>query len=543
MIVSDRAAPLPTADVCVVGAGPVGLALALRLEELGLSVLILESGPSGSRATSTEFLAGNHAHPRASTYRGIGGTSALWGGRCVPFDDLDFEEREHVPHSGWPIPHASLSTHYPAAAKFLQAGQGDLPSVTELAGEAFTLDAVERWSRTPVIAPVYEQRLTRSQSITVLTNASVIGVALGEDGRVDALRLDDGREVVTPHEVVFAAGGLEIARLLLGMQRDHPALFGGLEGPLGRFYQGHLTGYLAVAHLNDEQTIADMSLVVDANGYLYRRRLQPAPEHQKSERLLNIVFWLDAISISDPSHGSGSLSLLYLLAKASGTYRWLSRGLAPRSGPRRKGEFLRHLRNIRSQDASAARMIGMLRQIWKDGERGMLTNPSGRFLLRYHAEQAPNPVSRVQLKGEPGEALTLEVDYRVQDADILSVLHAHHLLDQWLRAKGYGKLDYLQPEEERFRSVLAQAFDGYHQIGLARMASDPKDGVVDTNCRIYRISNLYLAGACVFPTGGHANPTLPAVALALRLAEHLAEVRQKRVSREPDARPRGLAGA
>lgn len=118
----------------------------------------------------------------------------------------------------------------------------------------------------------------------------------------------------------------------------------------------------------------------------------------------------------------------------------------------------------------------------------------------------------------------MQVDYRVEDRDILSVLRAHHLLDQWLRAKGYGKLEYLRPEDERFRSVLAQAFDGYHQIGLARMSDHPQSGVVDPDCRVHQIDNLYLAGASVFPTGGHANPTLPAVALALRLAEHLARV-------------------
>ena len=532
MIISDGLTSLPTADVCIVGAGPVGLALAFKLETLGRTVLVLESGPSAPSLGLTEFTAGNHAQPALSTSRGIGGTSALWGGRCVPFDDLDFEQRSHVPYSGWPIPHSSVSRHYADAARFLQAGEVGLPpgrggGEEDEDHEGFTLDAVETWSRKPAIAPLYEPGLIHSQKITLVTGAAVTGLVLGENGRVKALRLDGRGDVPMPNKVVLAAGGLETARLLLALQGEHPALLGGSEGPLGRFYQGHLTGYLAVAHLEDGAVIRKLSFASDGHGHRSRRRLQPSERQQASEELLNIVFWLDAISISDPSHGSGRLSLLYLILKFTGTYGWLSQGLAPRSGPTKPGEAFRHLRNLRLRDASPAPILRMLRHLWNDGERGMLMRSSGRFLLRYHAEQAPNAESRVRLRDGAEGASTLQVDYRVEDRDIVSVIKSHQLLDEWLRAKGYGRLEYLQPDEERFRSVLAQAFDGYHQIGLARMSEDPGLGVVDKECRVHGIDNLYLAGASVFPTGGHANPTLPAVALALRLAEHLAGVTEQ----------------
>ncbi len=216
--------------------------------------------------------------------------------------------------------------------------------------------------------------------------------------------------------------------------------------------------YLTVAHLDNEEIVRQLSLAWDSRRHRYGRRLQPSRHQQASHQLLNIVFWLDAISISDPSHGSGSLSLLYLLLRFSGTYRWLSRGLAPRTGPKSKGEIRRHLRNMKVRDASPTRIVSMLKNLWKDGERGTLTRSSGRFLLRYHAEQAPNPASRVQLQEGSGGATTLEVDYRIEDRDMASVLQAHHLLDQWLRSKGYGRLEYLQPEEDRSRSVLCPGF-------------------------------------------------------------------------------------
>ena len=58
-------------------------------------------------------------------------------------------------------------------------------------------------------------------------------------------------------------------------------------------------------------------------------------------------------------------------------------------------------------------------------------------------------------------------------------------------------------------------------MGTTRMHADPRRGVVDADCRVHGIANLYVAGSSVFPTSGAANPTLTIVALALRLAGHL----------------------
>ena len=63
--------------------------------------------------------------------------------------------------------------------------------------------------------------------------------------------------------------------------------------------------------------------------------------------------------------------------------------------------------------------------------------------------------------------------------------------------------------------------DASHHIGTTRMGDNEKKSVVDRNCRVHGIENLYVAGASVSPTSGHANPTLTAVALAFRLADHL----------------------
>ena len=81
-----------------------------------------------------------------------------------------------------------------------------------------------------------------------------------------------------------------------------------------------------------------------------------------------------------------------------------------------------------------------------------------------------------------------------------------------------GELELPSPESPI--EVLSPA-GIYHQLGTARMHRDPSGGVVDSDCRVHTVPNLYVAGGAVFPTGGYANPTLTIVALSLRLADHL----------------------
>lgn len=531
MIAADWDKGSAEANICVVGAGPVGLALAFKLEELGLCVTLVEMGGDDDAAEvaagDIELENGHHARSRAISRPGIGGASALWGGRCVAFDDLDFEKRDHVPFSGWPISHEVLRPHYAGALEFLNCSRHE-PALEDIgvADDTVATVALERWSKQPNLGPVYSERLKSSRRIRVL-NGAVTRIVLDAAGRqVESLEASHlGKKVeVRAKAFVLAGGGLENARLLLSLHHDRPQLFAGPNSPLGRFYQGHLTGYIAVLQLDKPELARHFAFQLDDQGYNFRRRFQIAPRVQMEESLLNCVFWLDALSIADPIHGSGAFSLIYLFLKAFGLYRHLSNGLAPTARGSKNIDRRQHWQNIRNDQRLAGDIVACVRTLlgrrisrWRT-----LINPKGRYLLRYHAEQVPNPESRVSLRPQSGGG-ALVVDYRVVEQDLASVLKSHEILDGWLRRNGLGRLEYLYDAEARRQAVLNQAFDGYHQIGLTRMAASPADGVVDEDCRVHGLSNLYLAGSCLFSTGGHANPTLPAVALALRLAEHLKE--------------------
>ena len=155
-----------------------------------------------------------------------------------------------------------------------------------------------------------------------------------------------------------------------------------------------------------------------------------------------------------------------------------------------------------------------------------IRNPRGIYSLHYHAEQIPDPSNRVRLKRTADGATRLSIDFRYCEQDAQSIVRAYDILDRSLRQSGKGYVKYWQRPEERVDHVLAQATDGYHQIGTTRMGTNGAQAVVDSDCRVHGLKNLYIAGTSVFPTSGQAHPTFMAVALAARLADHLANSRR-----------------
>ena len=140
---------------------------------------------------------------------------------------------------------------------------------------------------------------------------------------------------------------------------------------------------------------------------------------------------------------------------------------------------------------------------WRLRQRAFaLFNPGNRYLLRYHAEQVPSSESRVFLANEEdrGALPNLRIDFRYQQQDVELIVRSHEILDGWLQRENIGRLDYLTDVNPRGEAVLKQALEGYHQIGLTRMTDDPTTGVVDRNCRVHDVANLFVAGSSVFPS-------------------------------------------
>jgi len=137
----------------------------------------------------------------------------------------------------------------------------------------------------------------------------------------------------------------------------------------------------------------------------------------------------------------------------------------------------------------------------------------GARAVVYFCEQPPDPQSRVSLSPERDRLNMnkLVLDWRLAPAVARDVLRLQELLRDRLKTAGVGELESMDGEPT--------FTDASHHLGTTRMSASPRTGVVDAECRVHGIGNLFIAGSSVFPSAGHANPTLTIVALVLRLAE------------------------
>ncbi|MDZ7693136.1 MAG: GMC family oxidoreductase [Balneolaceae bacterium] len=141
------------------------------------------------------------------------------------------------------------------------------------------------------------------------------------------------------------------------------------------------------------------------------------------------------------------------------------------------------------------------------------------YLLNIMSEQVPNPESRITL-GRDKDCFgqnKIELNWKLNSLDIDSIKRFQDVLNRELRNNRLGYLDIDLKNDLMSKKIHG----GYHHMGTTRMDTDPKGGVVDENCRVHGIDNLFVSGSSVFPTVGYANPTLTIVAMAIRLADYV----------------------
>ncbi|HTJ30095.1 MAG TPA: GMC oxidoreductase [Acidobacteriaceae bacterium] len=533
-------APEKIWDICIIGTGPVGMALALEFDKLGKDVLLLESGgvdvdPAMAEATHAEIVdTERHAPMELAVCRALGGTSWTWGGRSVPYDDVDLAERPFVPESEWPITHDEIRPWYREATEYTLCGGDEftMPFGSKLT-DGLTLDYVERWATESKLIQIHRERILASQRIHLSLGSTVIGFQLSADGSaVEAIEVAtaSGPKPVRAQHVLLAMGGVETTRLLLNVQEKYPALFGGVDGPLGRYYMGHISGKIASIVFDTPASFRDLDFKLDTNRSWYRRRFMLTKEAQIENQVLNTAFWPDNPPFYNPSHKSGVLSSVFLTLAFPPTGRkLLSEAIRlAHTGPR-PYPIAAHLRNaILGAPQGAADIYRILRDrfLRKPKKPGfMVSNPGGRYALHYHAEQIPQAESRITLANEKDKfgLKRVAIDLRFDEQDIDSVIRSHELLDKALRTNGIGRLEPWHDEEQTRRKVWAQAADGFHQVGSIRMGADPKASVVNRDLQTHDLKNLYAVTSAVFPTSGQANSTLLAVAMGMRLVHQLAE--------------------
>jgi choline dehydrogenase-like flavoprotein len=507
------------ADLCIIGAGAAGIAMAISLIGSNHRVCVLESGGLSFEPDTQDLYAGEEVGVRwgttldTSRIRGFGGTTAIWGGGCVPLDDMDFRERPWVPHSGWPISRSDLDPWYERARPIFHIE--DRPLVPDgTAAEAalsFHFDPSKivhkngPESPQPRLGEVFRADLERAANIRVLLHANLVELATNQsasvvsEARIRTLEGKAGR--IRARYFVLACGGIENARLLLLSNATAPNGLGNGNDLVGRFFMDHPGGRLGLIMSDAPNRLADP----------YNRQMKapgvPRPGEpclsrmvQEKERLLNARLrpqdYENAQTIPD-----GVLAVRQFEAGLHG------------------GNFPGGLASVVWRMATDLGDVvpGVYRRF-----RGLPVVADHRIVLEGYFEQAPNPDSRIELV-ESVDALgqrRARLDWRLTELDLRTYRVASEIFAAELARLGLGRVQ-LDPWSLPDATTPPPLEGVHHHLGTTRMSNDPRTGVVDADCKVHGIENLYIAGGSVFPTGGWALPTLTIVALALRLSDHL----------------------
>jgi len=528
-------------ETLIVGSGPAGLTLGLELARRGRPSLILESGdrlagPAQELSAARIVDPSRHDDMSIAVCRRLGGASNLWGGRCMRLDPIDFEPRAYSRDARWPIGFKDLEPWYEPACRYANCGDAvfDCPiEPLRIADDRFGMSNIERSSNKPAFQKAHAEALSSSPLLEVRTGATVVDMKLEENGRISQVHVagaEGKRRDLRVGRVVVAAGGLESTRLLLALQRRHAGLFA-TDGPLGRYYMGHIIGEIADVVFADERLDAAFDFLVDGHGSFVRRRFIPSARTQLRDGLPNMSFWPVVPPVADARHRSGPLSAVTLALAAPSLGRLLVAEAIRKRHLAGSVDWMAHARNI---GADIPRTIGFLGRFayrrYFSSQRisgYFVRNRARRYGLAYSSEQSPRAESRVTLSRETDSLglPRLNVDYRCCREDAEAVARGHAVLADWLAGTGLGRLEYRQPEAAGVDAVAARMGHGTHQIGTARMGFTRRDGVVDRDLRTFDCPNLFVSSSAVFPTSGQANPTLSIVALAARLADRLARER------------------
>lgn len=528
-----------TADLCIIGGGAAGLAIARTFIGSPTSVCLLESGGFGGEERSQALAEGLSIgspgfDPGVSRMRVFGGSCTLWGGGCIPLSAHDLMERSWVPHSGWPFDYTDLEPYYRQARDFcgLQGhpfAAGSFltrPSQAPLALDASVL-VNQVFARSPLLfGDDYRAELARAANVTVLLHANVLELQVGPSGAVvhEARigSLTGRRGSVRARHYVLACGGIENARLLLLSRSVMPRGLGNDHDLVGRFFMDHPSGKLGTVVAGHAERLSrpyDRTLGKGATpafseiGLAYQAqqqhgllngRVHPYPVEAPPPRGIRALRSLRATLRHASTDESSLLAERLCLAMHNG----------PSAAPAERTESIGQL----------AVQLGLgAGDIVKALARKLAvrpTVPSRHVELHGFFEQAPNPASRVTLGreldplGQPKAA----VDWQLTALDRHTYRTAATLFGSELARACDGSF---QIEPWLGEDGAPQVHGTAHHMGTTRMADDPRQGVVDRHCRVHGIDNLHVAGSSVFPTGGWAFPTFTIVALSLRLAEQL----------------------
>ena len=511
-------------DICIIGAGVAGITIASEFVGRSQEICLVESGKFlPDEDVQALYDIENVGYPVRENFmsraRYFGGSSNLWPGRCMRLNEADLQKKDWVANSGWPITYSELNRYYQKAVKILRLPPFDAfdllywENILSAQEKAFFQNGLFKpkiaiWAKRPLrFGKAFYSKIKHSKNVTVYLNLNATEIRLSDSGSsvdgVMAACLNGKKISIKAQTYILACGGLENARLLLVSRNQCRHGVGNRFDLVGRYYMDHPRVVCGHVHLHQAFNLRRLLGIPFSKGKI-QVGIGLSEDIQKREELLNNYLSLETnyAELTQESYHS-----LVKFAK-----RFL-----------RKGYAGKRLDFFASKTADIPDLIYLLapREIMPHFFyrcSAVLPKKKKNLIVVNYCEQEPDPESRVMLSTQRDKLSMnlLTLNWRIGKKEKISLMRLQEMLAEFLQKHKIGFLDTASLDGDNL-----QFSDASHHIGTTRMSDDPKRGVTDKNCRIFGLNNLFIAGSSVFPTSGHANPTLTIVALSLRLAAFL----------------------
>ena len=486
--------------VCIIGSGMGASSLAFELFDANIPFIMIEAG---SLERSSDLVkkenTGLDFGLRSTTSIEVGGTSNLWHGVLSPLDRIDFEKRDWIPNSGWPIKYDDLEPFYKKAGKILKVVNFDYFSVNKLPRALSNLLSDLKFNKTVLKNKIFQQpipvtrfkevivsKIKNSKTQHLYYNSCALELVKDNSGSIKKLICGNdsgGVFEVFADKFIVCAGALETPRLLLNSSIDNKNI--------GKYLMDHPMSNLCQISFNKKQKAHIYSDIKFSPNSKIKSGLEFTRNVQESNSLPNHCFYT-RVSFSKGIDNKTEKVKLSLLTFRDG------------------GLSLKDVWNL-------VKNLNLVLQI-------LIYKLSLNLKYRYSdlffvAEQIPNPNSTVTLsnaKDSFGYPIA-SINWQLTRDDVNSMQKAFSLLNNKAFPDDYIKFTH-SPQDLDWENTFTSAA---HHVGTARMSDSAESGVVDKDLKVFGINNLYVCDGSVFSTSGNVNSSFTISALACRLADHL----------------------
>jgi GMC oxidoreductase len=454
-------------DVVIFGAGPAGFSTALSLPKK-INVLLVEAGDINFSEASQAFYDGEvvgdkYFDLKVCRLRQLGGSSNHWAGKSRMLDPFDFSIKKYAENAHWPISNKDLE-------KYLQPACDLLKIKPHFFSKPYLWDThVESlgFEFSPVMFKFdYLQTIKESANIDLILNTAITAANIKND-RIEEVVLANSvsnKKVFKSTYYIFAMGGIENGRMLKFLAEDNAGSSLNKNENVGAYWMEH-----------PHYSIGDYFYNYPEN---HRWHIGVSEKKKIDMQILNCNLNFE-MPLDHNADGKLKKALRDLMCVDERIGAEISYGFG---------------RNYCG---------GMIDAAWE--QQPLFDN---RIELSAEVDAYGIPKTVLNWHKSELDLRTIRMTAEYVAESMVKNNQAKIRLYEWLWNGNY-------PDDAQLA--------GNHHMGGTRMSASRKDGVVNSDLQCWDVSNLYIAGSSVFPSSGHANPTLTIVQLAVRLANHLSK--------------------